>query len=218
MATTNEFGQSATAPGDAPVWQPEVPEAQPAAGGTEAAGIEPGAASAPVRSAPTRPGRVKRASSTSILLVLSALIALGGVGFAVGRATGGSSTGDTNAAALNNGFPGGGAGASGRPDLAGGPNGLTSTASTVSGTVLSSTADSITIQLADGQQVTLSTGSSTTYHSQTAASGSAVAVGASVIVKTSAGASTGAIASAAASAGTGAGTTRTATDITITGN
>ena len=88
----------------------------------------------------------------------------------------------------------------------------------MSGTVLSSTADSITIQLADGQQVTLSTGSSTTYHSQTAASGSAVAVGASVIVKTSAGASTGAIASAAASAGTGAGTTRTATDITITGN
>ena len=214
MSTANEFGQSATAPGDGPVWQPAVPEAEPAAGGAEAAGIEPGAASAPVRSAPTRTGRAKRAGSTSVLLVVSALIA-------VGRATstGSGGTGDTSVAALNNGFPGGGANASGRPDFAGGANALTS-ATTVSGTVVSSTADSITIQLANGQQVTLSTGSSTAYHSQTSASGSDVAVGASVIVKTAAttGSAASPAASPAASAGTGTGGTRTATDITITGN
>jgi hypothetical protein len=221
MSTANEFGQSATAPGDAPVWQPAVPEAEPAEGGAEAAGIEPGAESAPVRSAPTRTGRAKRAGSTSVLLIVSALIALGGVGFAVGRATstGSGGTGDTSAAALNNGFPGGGANASGRPDFAGGANALTS-ATTVSGTVVSSTADSITIQLANGQQVTLSTGSSTAYHSQTSASGSDVAVGASVIVKTAAttGSAASPAASPAASAGTGTGGARNATDITITGN
>jgi len=226
MSTPDEFARSATRPGDAPVWQPTIPEAEPAASGLDAGvdptGTEPAAASAPVRSVPARSGRVKRASSTSILLIVSALIALGGVGFAVGRATStgsGTGTGGNGAAGLNGGFPGG-ADASGRPDFAGGPNGLTSSGTTVSGTVVSSTADSITLKLADGSQVTLSTGSSTTYHSQTAASGSDVAVGASVIVKTAtaAGTSTGSTASAAASAGTAAGGTRTATDVTITGS
>jgi hypothetical protein len=232
MSALDESGRSSTAPGQAPVWQPTIPEADPAAlepdvatgalgeasfaDGTSVAGHTAG-----VRTAAVRSGKVRRAGSTSILLVVSALIALGGVGFAVGRATstGTGGTAAVNDAGLNNGFPGG-ADASGRPDFAGAPGGLAGNDATVSGTVVSSTANSITIQLANGQQVTLATGSSTTYHSQAAASGSDVAVGASVIVKTSGTTATsaGATAGATAGAATGAGGTRTATDITITGN
>jgi hypothetical protein len=215
--------------GAAPVWQPQIAQSEapnPARrrGAFETAAVAPANAPVAIRRAPaTTAGKARRFSSTTILLVISALIALGGVGFAVGRAT---PTGSTSAANGANGIAGGfGADVSGRPNFgagasgvpgAGGPAGLTGS-TTISGTVVSSTADSITIQLAGGQTVTLGTGSSTTYHGQTSATVTDVAVGATVTVQTSAAAAS---ASGSPSAGSSAGTagTRTAIDVTITGN
>jgi len=246
MTTSDELASTPRATGESPVWEPPAPEAGQAGeatsgevangefanggevvGGGEASGGGEATGGGGVRppEARLRPpvrtsGRSRAASSTSILLVVSALIALAGIGFAVGRATGGGSgtTGD-NPAGLTGGFPESGAGASGRPDLAGANPGGLGGATTVSGTVVATTADSITIQLAGGEQVTLSTGASTTYHSQTSASVSDVAVGASVIVQTSGDDSApGVAAGASPGTGTGSSGTPTATDVTITGN
>jgi hypothetical protein len=86
----------------------------------------------------------------------------------------------------------------------------------VTGTVVSSTANSITIQLAGGQTETVATGSSTTYNTTTPASSSAVVAGATVTIQTSGpGAVTGSAPAAGASPETAA--TRVATAVTITG-
>jgi hypothetical protein len=169
-----------------------------------------------------RPARApaRRGGSTTILLMLSALIAVGGVGFAIGHATGGSST-DTQTG--NAGLNGGGNAPGGsfdpgqlRPDASGAPDfrGAGLGVGTISGTVVSVTADSMTVQLADGQTVTVSLGSSTTYHSQTSATSSAVTTGSTVVIQTENGAGTGGSEGDAAGSGTG----RTATDVTVTSN
>jgi len=197
---TTPTAAAGTAPADAPVWEP-APELD---------ATEDGASSevAPVPvSKPQLRARSRRTNSTSALLVIAALIAFGGVGFAVGHATSSGSTGTTtqdgNAAHFGpnaSGIPGDG--------LRGGLGG----AATVTGTVVSVAADSITVQLASGSTVTIATGSSTTYHNQTAGSSTDLATGQTVQVQTSGGANAGP--SASASAGTQ--TTRTATDVTIT--
>ena len=217
-ATATQFDAEA-----APVWtpQPAQSEADQLEGSVPMGDTANGAAvqmPEAVRRSPTRPVvRARRAGSTTLLLVVSALIAIGGVGFAVGRGTGGTGT-DTSTVADQNGLTGLGADASGRPGFgAGGPGiGLTSGTATVSGTVVSATSDAMTIQLASGQTVTVAIGSSTTYHNQASASSADVATGATVIVQTSGG--SGVSASASASPGIGTGGTRTATDVTITGN
>jgi hypothetical protein len=197
-----------------PVWQPLPPAEQIATDG----GPAPETTILP-RSHPARPAR--RSSSVTALLLISAMVALGGVAFAVGRvtSTGQSGTGQTTNNVANglggqNGAPGFGPNASGAPnfDLAGRDGGFTGTA-TVTGTVVSVTSSSITVQLADGQTVTVATGSSTTYHAQTAATSNDVTAGASVTIKTSTGPTAG---SAAASASPSTTSTRTATDVTIT--
>jgi hypothetical protein len=145
---------------------------------------------------------------------VGALIAVGGVGFAVGHNLG-SGGGSDAAANGQNGFrqngsfnPGQfGPNASGAPDRAFGGGSVT-------GTVESVTADSMTVKLANGQTVTVAIGPSTTYHSQTSASSSQVTTGSTVIVQTTNG-TTASDPAAAASPGTG-GTNRTATDVTVT--
>jgi hypothetical protein len=228
MATPNESGATAQFQAEAesqaaPVWAPQPVRSEAhQLDGSASMGVatnEP-AAQAPEagRSSPARPVvRARRAGSTTALLVISALVAIGGVGFAVGRVTGGTGT-DTSSVSDQNGLAGLGADASGRPGFgAGGPGiGLTSGTATVSGTVVSATSDAMTIQLASGQTVTLAIGSSTTYHNQASANSADVATGATVIVQTSGG--SGVSASASASPGIGTGGTRTATDVTITGN
>jgi hypothetical protein len=217
---------------EAPVWQPTVdgdvdgptepsPAAEPdehqepttvdAETGPEAAVSVEGIS----RRTPTR-APARRNRSTTILLMLSALVALGGVGFAVGRVTSNGSSANNQ---TNNGVPGFG-GANGsfdpgqfRPDASGAPG--VSGAGTVSGTVESVTANSMTVRLADGQTVTIAFGSSTTYHGQTAATGSDVTTGSTVVVQTTGGSTSGASASASPSTGSG---DRTATDVTITSN
>ena len=153
------------------------------------------------------PGRTRRAGSTNLLLAVSALIALGGISFAVGRATSSAQAGTTQstlAADGNQGFGGpAGSGAVG--------------AATLSGTVVSVAADSFTLQLANGQTVQVATGPSTTYHGQATAAGTDVTTGATVTVKTASGATAGSSAGIGTGASPGSLTgTRTATDVTIT--
>ena len=190
-----------------PVWQPEhdpgaVEEA--AAVETAPAPVPRARAGVPVRrgSAPTR-----RVGTTTSLFIVAALVAVGGVGFAAGHLTGSGQTGTQggNFAAFRadaSGAPG----AAARADLSG--------TVTITGTVVSVSADSITLKLADGTTETIATGSSTTYHNQTAGSSSDLAAGQTVQVQTSGGAN----AAPNASASPGTQTTRTATDVTITSN
>lgn len=186
---------------DAPVWEP-APEFD-ATGDVPVVEAVPAAVSKPqVRV------RARRPNSTSALLVIGALIAFGGVGFAVGHAT---SSGQTDTTTTQNGdLAQFGPNASGIPGagLRGGFGG----AATVTGTVVSVAADSITVKLSTGETVTIATGSATAYHNQTAGSSTDLAAGQTVQVQTSGGANAG----PNASASPGAQTTRTATDVTIT--
>ncbi|MEA2609959.1 MAG: hypothetical protein QOJ75_2202 [Chloroflexota bacterium] len=121
----------------------------------------------------------------NVILVVAAVVAVGGVAFAVGR-----STAPVAAAAQRNGnfgnfprasfAPGqsgapGGGGVGGR--LGGGGN------FNLSGTVQSVTADTLTITTANGQTVEFSLGSATTYDSKTPATASAVTPGSKVEVQ-----------------------------------
>ena len=206
----------------APVWQPE-PAAAEAVAPIDDVTLVSDAVPAERPHAARRPP-ARRANSVTVLLIVSAMVALGGVAFAVGRvtATGQSGTGQTTVNGANgapgaNGLPAFGPNASGQPELGfGGRDGGLGGAATISGTVVSVTSSSITVQLANGQTVTVATGSSTTYHAQTAATSSDVTQGATVAVKTSgSGIVTNQGSSASASPGTAG--TLTATDVTITG-
>jgi hypothetical protein len=237
MTALNE-NRIASAPAGAeyPVWQFELPPVEPLEAIEDSDTNERSRVDEPLidevgttsaeawkRLPPRPPARAQRAGSVPLLLAASALVALGGVSFAIGHLTsnGGSSTVQTAAfRASASGAPGFGAGASGA-GVAGGT-------ATISGTVVSATADSMTLQLANGQTVTIATDPSTTYHGQTSAASSAVTTGSTVIVQTSgigsgsatvsssaASASPGST-SATASAGPGTGAARTATSVTIT--
>jgi hypothetical protein len=207
MTTPEEDGTSARSTAEAPF--PGVTAA------TEAAATEAPAAPATAadRAAPTvTPARPHRANSVTALLVISALVAAGGVGYAVGHATATGQTGtDQTIGGANgqngqNGWPAIGPNASGVPIVPGGQDGdAASAAGAVSGTVVSVTPSSITIQPPNGPTVTIPTGSSTVYSVQEPATSSDVTVGATVTVRTSGG--TGA---ASASAGM-------ATQVIITG-
>ena len=220
MTTPNETGMAQQpAAAEAPVWQPPLsgtdavdPIASPVAGDDATVDAPPA----------TLPARARRAGSTTALLAIAAMVAFGGVGFAVGRATatGQSGTGQITAAAAN-GLPGAAGGGpalgaipSGAPgfDDRGGDGEAGFGASTVSGTVVSTTSSSITLRLVNGQTVTVATGSSTAYHAQKSATATDVTVGASVVVQTSA-----VSGSASASSSPGAPGTRTVADVTITG-
>lgn len=128
--------------------------------------------------------RLAGISPVSLLLALAGAVAIAGVAFAVGRTTAGTvattSTGaQTGTVPGANGAAPGGI-ADGQGDDAnrfriGGTQ-------TVSGTVVGLSNGTLTLQLADGQTVQLTVGSSTTYHAQAAASASDVTTGSTVIV------------------------------------
>ena len=213
---------------DLPVWQPSVEPEGHAADVAAPAAVEGDGAPAPQPPSSARatvhvPNRQRRANSSTALLIVAGLIAVGGVGFAIGHVTGGSaSTTQAGAGGNANGQfgPGGSFQPNGsfRPDGSfapgdgGGRNGaVIGGSSLVTGTVTAITSDSMTIQLSSGQTITVALDSSTSFHSQTSSSSSAVATGSTVIVKTTTGAS------ASASPGTGGDdSTRTATDVTVT--
>jgi len=144
----------------------------------------------------------------NLLLIGAAIVAIGGVAFAVGRATAPASTLPRFGA-----FTNGGTGV--RPDgsftpSAGGPGffgrdgGLS-----LDGTVKAVSADSLTLTLADGREMTFKLDGTTTYQQATPATATDVAVGDSVSVK---------IAGIGRAAGAGGGTTTTdltASDVTV---
>jgi hypothetical protein len=127
----------------------------------------------------------------NVLLGLALVVAVGGVAFAVGRATAPASTATT----ARNGFGGqggnggnggtfAGPGASGAPGRGFGPGGATGAAGfSVQGTVEAMDATSLTIKLASGQTVTIGLNGTTTYHKQAAATAADVTTGSTVLVQ-----------------------------------
>jgi hypothetical protein len=144
------------------------------------------------------------------LLVIGAIVAACGIGFAAGRAT---STGQTGTGGTGTGLAGGGA--PGGVGVGLGPGGIDPRVFGIdvamTGTVVSVASESLTIKLADGQTTTIATDASTTYHEQNSTTGASVSAGQTVNVKVSGlpglnpAASPGTVAAA-----------QTATDVTIT--
>ena len=193
----SEVGPGSAAVSSAPpVWEPATAQAEPA--------VAP--------DVPDRPAvRKQRSRSAPALLSVAALMAVAGLCFAFGRVsapaqstTAGANGANGLPAALGSGGPGDFVG-----DRGAGPGGLAS----VTGTVVSVSGSSITVQLADGQTVQVATDSATTYHSQTAATIGSVAAGSTVQVQVSGGGQLNPGASASPSS---SGNTRTATDVTVT--
>jgi hypothetical protein len=183
---------------EAPVWDPANLDA-----GDEPAPA-PAEPSVPKPAVPVLKPRRRQSGSTTVLLAISALIAVGGIGFAAGRALTPAATTTSNNGAPNGAqFPNG--------SFVPGDRGAFGGSATVSGTVVSVGSDSFTLKLANGQTVTIATGSSTTYHAQTPGSSGDLAAGQTVQVQTS-----GGRVEPGASASAGTTTARTATDVTIT--
>ena len=150
----------------------------------------------PVVPTPVAPGPVvpanqppkRRASRLlDIALAGAAIIAIGGVAFAVGRATApapaqAARAFDGNGGFFRNGgsFDPGAVGGNGQgPRFAFGGAGTLA----IDGTVASISADSMTVKTANGQDVTVQLDGSTAYHQASAASSSDVAVGDDVTVR-----------------------------------
>jgi hypothetical protein len=168
--------------------------------------------------ATARPAKQDR--TTLALLFVAALVAVGGIGFALGHLTA-----PTASAAAN---PTGRGGFAGRnlPSLApgqtfntsqfaGGRGGLGGVAGGVTGTVQSITGSAITIQEANGTTVTIDLSGNTTYHTETSAQSSDVKVGTSVTVQIDASALASQSPNPSASGDLG-GRTLTAKDVLIT--
>ena len=135
--------------------------------------------------APTVRARSKGSGMlVNVLLGIAVVIAVGGVAFAVGRATA-----PTAVAAANNGRFGNGGflgpNASGAPGGGfvgnGGLGGFGG--ASIEGTVTAISADSITLQLASGQTVTIPIDAQTTFHQRASATASDVTTGSTVIVQ-----------------------------------
>jgi hypothetical protein len=176
-----------------------------AAAPTNAAGPAPIPGPAPVVTVNkrTRSGRI-----LNLLLIGATILAVGGVAFAVGRSTAPASTLPRFGAFTDGGTgvrPDGsfapGAGGPGGPGLGGGLS--------LDGTVKAISADSLTLTLADGRELTFKLDGSTTYQQATQATATDLAVGDSVSVKVAGGRFTG--------SGTGGGTASdlTASDVTV---
>ena len=197
-----------------------------------------GAASAPTPvPMPVAVPRKKGGGMTNVLLVIAAVVAVGGVTFALGRATApAAASGFAERNGAGPGTTGAVPGASFDPAQGGpggaGPGAFGDRTMSITGTVKSSDGTTMTITTASGTETTVDFAGST-YHSQAAATASDVKAGATVSVTvTGLGGFRGANASAAPTASgapaggapaggapgggaPGAGTI-TATDVTIT--
>lgn len=143
------------------------------------------------------PRRKSSAAWLNVVLVLAAIVAVGGVAFAVGR-----STAPVAAAGLRGGgnfaggnFPRG----SFAPGQSGAPGGGSGGGFNLSGTVQSVTGDTLTITTANGQTLEFTLGSDTTYGTKTTATASDVKAGSKVEVQLDFGAGGQPTASTAAS-------------------
>jgi hypothetical protein len=156
-----------------------------------------------------------------VLLLVAGMVAIGGIGFALGHLT----APGASAAANPTGRAGFGAGRN-LPSLApgqtfnasqfgAGRSGVGGVGGGVTGTVQSITGSSITIQEAGGTSVTIDLSGNTTYHNETSAKSGDVKVGSSVVVQIDTSALASQTPNPSASGGLG-GRTFTAKDILIT--
>lgn len=174
----------------------------------------------PATSAPVAPAK-RRRDPLTIVMVVAAFVALGGVGFAAGRVTApaaantGTGGRGGNGGAFN--FPGG----SFTPGGGNGGFGRLAGAVSITGTITEVTADHITLKLANGTSLTIPVDSNTAYHRQASASATDVTTGAQVQVQLSAGANGGGGGGqqpgASGAPSTGGRTLGPASDITIVG-
>jgi hypothetical protein len=159
---------------------------------------------------PTRQAARKR-GAIDVVLIVAAIFAVGGIGFAVGRVTGPPAT----AAATGSGrfqggqVPGGGQGNGQGGQFQGGQGGFFGAGAgvTISGEVVSVTADELSLKLASGQTIQIPLSSSTTYHSQAPATAPDVTTGATVQVQVGRGGGSGGPNASPGTGGTGGGTT-----------
>jgi len=159
---------------------------------------------------PVRPTPPKRSNMGGYLLTLAAVIAVGGLAFAVGRVTAPAAAAAIRTA---NGFgqgtfgQGGTAGANGSfvPGQNGAADGgFARRALATEATVTAVAADHLTIEIGtSGQTIDVKTDAGTTYHTQQAASASAVTAGSKVLLQFNA-ATAGAAGGAAPSGGSAA--------------
>lgn len=168
-------------PADQPAETPGAPVAPPAPSPAQPPRpMVPSFIPASVAAAAANPKskNASRLSGTTIALVLAFVVAGAGLGFAGGRLTAPASNGGGN----RGGFVPGGSfapGASGEPGRNGGFGGFNGSVS-ITGQVTAIANGSITVQTSSGQNVTIEVPSSVTYHAQTAASATDVAVGTNV--------------------------------------
>lgn len=141
----------------------------------------PSAPVTPVTTVVAAAPRAKSRGVLDLLLIGAAILAIGGVAFAIGRSTAPASA-----------FPGIGGIGNGpivRSDGsfapgAGGPGGFALDGGlAIDGTVTSVDADSITLQLANGEEMTFALDGDTTYHEATEAAPADVAAGDAVSVQ-----------------------------------
>ena len=183
-----------------------------------------------VSAAPGVPAKKKSGGLVNAVLVVGALVAVGGVAFAVGRTTApAQATGFRGSATGQGVTQGGGQAMLGMPDgsfdpAQGGPGGMPGggdRSMTISGTVKSIDGTTMVITSSSGNETAVDV-SGASYHSQAAASASDVQVGSEVSVATEgfgfrrpdASADPGAAGGPGAGGGSGS---ITATDVTITG-
>jgi hypothetical protein len=129
--------------------------------------------------------RSKSSRAINVLLGLAVVVAIGGVAFAVGRATA-PATSQAGAFPRDGQFFTGGnenGGNGGNGPTRGGPGAFAAGGLTVEGTVTAVSADSMTIKTANGQEITVSTNGDTTYHQQEAATANDVTTGSNVLVR-----------------------------------
>ncbi len=156
--------------------------------GTQPDPFSPGPLSpGPLSPVPLIPPKPKQRGGGGLLLALAALVAVGGIAFAVGRMTAPAAAASTNGrgtgfqnGAGNGGVPSGSfaPGAFGRGGVGGAFGGIT-----LDGTVTAVGSGTITVKTANGTETTIPTSSTTTYHQQQAATSGDVAVGATVEVR-----------------------------------
>ncbi|HYO42900.1 MAG TPA: hypothetical protein VES19_06835, partial [Candidatus Limnocylindrales bacterium] len=136
----------------------------------------------PVTPMPVVKPKAKGSGFTNALLVVAALVAVGGVTFAIGRATAPASAASA--------FPGGqgrtglGPGGSFDPGTmpgGAGPGGFGDLSMTITGTVKSLDGSTLVITTADGTETTIDV-SGSTYHAQSPATGADVTAGTDVSV------------------------------------
>jgi hypothetical protein len=213
MTQPNDSNEPTRPPADAdrPQWAAPAPPAASAAPSGSAPArtpetIPPGGHDVPVAPVTTvrRPSR--RRGVVDVVLVVAAIFALGGVGFALGRVTAPASQAIAAGAGR---FPGGaqlpgssgtGSGQGGFGAGAGGFLGGGGAGITISGEVTAITADQLTLKLASGQTIQIAVDATTAYHTHAAASASDVTTGSTVQVQVTRGAGNG---------GTGSGGTDT---------